>query len=119
MHYNKKVGNFGEKLACGYLQKKGYKIVSRNTRAKHNEIDIIAKIKKIIVFVEVKTRTNSSFGIAEDAICRRKMNHLNNAINLYLHYKKITHDNFRLDYIAIDIDKFKKIASIKHFKDIL
>ena len=119
MHYNKKVGNFGEKLACKYLQKKGYKIISRNTRAKHNEIDIIAKIKEVIVFVEVKTRTNSNFGIAEDAICRYKMNHLNNAINFYLNYKKITHENFRLDYIAININKIKKIANIKHFKDIL
>ena len=119
MHYNKKVGNFGEKLACDYLRKKGYKIVSRNTRAKRNEIDIIAKIKEIIVFVEVKTRTNSNFGTAEEAICKRKTNRLNNAINLYLNYKKITHDNFRLDYIAINIDKIKKIANIKHFKDIL
>ena len=119
MHYNKIVGNFGEKLACDYLQKKGYKIISRNTRAKHNEIDIIAKIKDIIVFVEVKTRTNSNFGVAEEAICQRKIKRLNNAINLYLNYKKIIDDNFRLDYIAININKLKKIAKIKHFKDIL
>lgn len=50
-------GRFGEDLAVKLLRKKGYKILERNYRAGHNEIDIIAENKEYTVFVEVKTRT--------------------------------------------------------------
>ena len=50
-------GRYGEELAVKLLRKKGYKILERNYRAGHNEIDIIAENKEYTVFVEVKTRT--------------------------------------------------------------
>jgi Holliday junction resolvase-like predicted endonuclease len=59
---NKLTGNRGETLACEFLQKKGYKILQRNYRSKWGEVDIIAKINQMVVFVEVKTkqRTNTA-----------------------------------------------------------
>lgn len=52
----KEVGFTGETIACGYLEKKGYRIIARNYRTKFGEIDIIAKSpEKILVFFEVKT----------------------------------------------------------------
>jgi len=51
------IGRFGEDTAVKLLRKKGYKILERNYRAGHNEIDIIAENKEYTVFVEVKTRT--------------------------------------------------------------
>lgn len=59
---NKVTGNRGETLAAEYLVKKGYKIIQRNYRSKWGEIDIICKQEKIIVFVEVKTKTTDRFG---------------------------------------------------------
>ena len=56
------LGRFGEKAAATFLKKKGYRILEANFRAGKNEIDIIASRKNEIVFVEVKTRTLSSFG---------------------------------------------------------
>ena len=55
-------GNFGENEACSFLEKNGYKIVSRNFRHAHNEIDIVAEDKECIIFVEVKTRTADKDG---------------------------------------------------------
>ncbi len=53
---NEKIGKLGEKIACGYLVKKGYKIVDRNYKRKFGEIDVIAKSKEgTLVFCEVKT----------------------------------------------------------------
>ena len=55
-------GNFGESEACKFLEKNGYKIVCRNFRHSHYEIDIVAEDKESIVFVEVKTRTADGDG---------------------------------------------------------
>lgn len=119
MHINKKIGNFGEDLAIKYLIAKKYKIIGRNFSSGHLEIDIIAKIKEKIVFIEVKARTNSAFETADEAVNSRKNNNLNRAVRRYLEKNNITHDNIRLDLIAIDIDKDKKTARIKHYKDIV
>lgn len=51
----KKLGQDGETLACDYLKRKGYKIITRNFRCRNGEIDIIAQDKETIVFCEVKT----------------------------------------------------------------
>ncbi len=59
---NKLVGDRGEKLAKEYLQIKGYKILGKNYRSKWGEIDIVAKDKEVVVFVEVKTKTDNRYG---------------------------------------------------------
>lgn len=119
MYKNKIIGNFGENLACKYLLNHGYEIIERNYRFSYLEIDIIAKIKEKIVFIEVKTRTNNSYGTADEAISTKKTTNLNRAACCYLNKNNIKHENIRLDLIAVDIDKQTKIAKIKHYLDIV
>ena len=60
---NKTTGNAGEDLACRYLEKNGYEILERNKHySRFCEIDIIAKHKNTVVFVEVKTRRTNAYG---------------------------------------------------------
>jgi len=118
MNYRKKVGEFGEKIAINYLKSKGYSIIGKNVKISFKEIDIIAKIKEKIVFFEVKTRTSKKLGAADEAISSKKINNLKKAIGFYIAENKIKANNIRLDFIAINIDKYKKIANIKHFEDI-
>ena len=61
----KVLGEKGETLACTFLQGKGYKIIQRNYRSSYGEIDIIAWHDRILVFIEVKTRTNLTYGYPE------------------------------------------------------
>ena len=63
----KDVGNFGEKVCARFLRKSGYKIIGRNVRMGHLEIDIIASNKEYIVFVEVKTRNTEKNNILRPA----------------------------------------------------
>ena len=63
----KDVGNFGEDACVKYLRKNGYKIIGRNVRMGHLEIDIIASDKTHIVFVEVKTRNTEKNNILRPA----------------------------------------------------
>jgi len=111
-----KLGNFGEMLAKNYLIRKGYKIIVQNYQNSYQEIDIIAKIKEKTVFVEVKTR-ESFLEEPENALNQQKINNLKKAISGYL-VKNKGISEFQLDLIAIKLDKNKKIANIKHYKDI-
>lgn len=118
MNHNQKVGRFGEGLARDYLVRHGYKIIGENIKVSYKEIDIIAKKQSLIVFIEVKTRTSDKFGFADEAISSKKIKHLKRAIGAYLKSYNPEFKDIRLDLIAIDIDKYKKIAKIKHYKDI-
>lgn len=104
MTTHKITGNKGEAIATDYLQKKGYLIIERNWRHKHLEIDIIACNNKKLHFVEVKTRTNTKFGLPEDSIGQAKMNHLKKAAEEYLYQNK-NWIKIQFDVIAITLKK--------------
>jgi len=74
---NKEVGNWGEEIAAVYLERNGYSIIDRNFYTPEGEIDLIAlreeKEERILIFVEVKTRTSEKYGYPEEAFTRKKM----------------------------------------------
>lgn len=107
----------GEDTACKYLQKKGYRIIERNFRKKYAEIDIIALHQKTLVFIEVKTRSNQSFGSPFDSIAPWKLRNLVKTAEFY----KILHPNLpanmRID--AIGVTLFDDIVdNIEHLENI-
>lgn len=111
----KKIGDFGEKIAVKYLQNKGYKILEKNYRVQGGEIDIIAKKKKELIFVEVKTRTNQNYGWPEEAVDSKKIKRILIAGEKYLQ-KNNVNLYFHIDVIAILI-KNKK-ANLKHYQNV-
>ncbi len=113
------LGKFGEKIACDYLKKKGYIIIEKNFYARSGEIDIIARDGNILVFVEVKTRTNLSFGFPEEAINFNKQQKIAKTVEFYLYKNNLNDQNYRIDSIAIEIDKKREKAKIRHEKRIL
>ena len=62
------IGDRGEAAAIRFLEKKGYRILDKNYRCKSGEIDIVARDKDNIAFVEVKTRTSVEFGLPEESL---------------------------------------------------
>lgn len=100
----KETGNLGEKLARGFLKKRGYRILGENYRCPLGEIDIIARHGDYLVFVEVRTRTNLSFGSPEESVTAAKKARL---IATALHYRQ-GHDNlpplWRIDFVAVRLD---------------
>ena len=90
------VGKYGEDAAAEYLAGKGCKILRRNYKAANGEIDIIAKSGKKLMFVEVKTRKNTKFGYAGDAVNYRKQHKIINTARAfvisYTDYDEISFD---------------------------
>ena len=74
----------GENKVCRYLMMRGYKILDRNFQCRFGEIDIIAKKKEYIVFVEVKTRNVSSKGLPREYVDYYKQQRIIKTAQVYL-----------------------------------
>ena len=108
-----RIGNTGENLAADFLQKNGYEIVARNYRYKHAEIDLIAKQNNVLVFVEVKTRSLTSFGEPEAFVDAKKAAKIFEGAEQYT-YQNNWNGNIRFDIVSV---KLGVSTEIVHFED--
>jgi putative endonuclease len=93
----------GEDQACGFLKKRGYKILSRRYRTRFGEIDIVARREHTLSFVEVKTRHGISSPDPLEAITFRKWQSLQRASLIYLRKKRLDICHLRLEFLGIGI----------------
>ena len=107
------VGILGEKLAKDFLKKHGYHVWETNYRCPEGEIDIVAKHKDSLVFIEVRTKKSLEFGSPEESITPIKMERLR---TVAAHYQQ-THNNlppsWRIDVVAVEIDQKGKPLRIE------
>lgn len=112
---NVKIGSAGEDLAKRYLQKNGYEILDTNVKfSRYCEIDIIAKIKTTLVFVEVKTRKTDRFGAPAEAITKTKYQNIKNGIYFYLQNNNVKYNQYRIDVISITLKPELKIEHLEN-----
>lgn len=97
---------------------KGYDIMDRNFNCSQGEIDIVAwdKVKREVVFIEVKTRTNMYYGNPVDAVNIPKQKHIYWAAQYYVYLHQIKKKYFRFDVIEIYANINQ--AKIRHIKQI-
>jgi len=113
-------GTMGEQIAACYLILKGYRIIERNFRSGHLEIDLVVHDGDCLVFVEVKTRRGNSFGGAIAAVVPRKISNMRRAARGFLDRLPGTFmfREIRFDLIAIDIDARNDTMVLRHVKGI-
>ncbi len=85
MNNNRTTGKKGEDIAVDYLKKKGIKIIARNVRTPFGEIDIVGKRDGKLLFIEVKTRKDETFGTPVEAITKKKLLHIVRSATYYMH----------------------------------
>ena len=97
-------GAIGEKLACRFLRRNGYKILYRNFRGRSGgEIDIVCRDRDTLVFVEVKTRTREDFGRPIEAVDRRKQKRISRGGLAWLRMLDNPDILFRFDVVEVII----------------
>lgn len=96
-----KISLFGENIACEYLLSKGFSIIDRNWRFLHLEVDIIAKYKNTLVFVEVKTRNCKFTDNQILTISKKKQKNLLNVARYFIQEYK-DYDEIRFDVIFVN-----------------
>jgi len=97
----KELGKKGEDLALRFLKKRGYRIIEQNYVCKMGEMDLIAKEKDTLVFIEVKTRTSMYFGPPQLAVTKFKQRQMSKVALYFLKEKKIEDVKARFDVVAI------------------
>lgn len=95
------VGARGEKAAAQFLRRHGYKILLRNFRRGKAEVDIVARHKDWLVFVEVKTRETEEFGAPSEAVDRDKQRNLSKAALDYLRLLGNPRIHWRFDIVEV------------------
>ena len=114
MYVSHELGRIGENIIADYITKLGYKVVERNFECNQGEIDIVAKDIEEFVFIEVKTRTDISYGEASEAVTDTKKRHLINSIKYYIYKQKLENQPIRIDVAEVYINKGKvKVNYIK------
>ena len=108
----KLIGAYGEQLAARYLRAQRYKILAANYRAGTGEIDIIAEKRKVICFIEVKTRKEGGMFAPADAVDFHKQNNIKSAASAYMNRFKLKNE-VRFDIIEVFLSEENPYNVIK------
>jgi putative endonuclease len=114
--HNQRIGKWGEETAAAWLAERGYQVIARNVRTPYGEIDIVAQLNGVIVFIEVKTLTSSRDFFPEHQITPRKREHMLNAAQHYAAEQAL--DRWQVDVIAIE-GRPGETPAITHFENAL
>lgn len=112
--HRQQVGQQGERRAERFLRSLGYAIVERNYRTSRGEIDLVAKDKDTLVFVEVRTRRRDGFGGPLASVGRQKQRQISNTALHYLTHSGLRDRTARFDVIGI-VGEGKR-ADLTHVK---
>jgi putative endonuclease len=114
----KNLGDFGEQAAAAHLMKRGYTLLARKWRCSTGEIDLLMRDELTLVFVEVRTRRGDRLGMAEESVGRAKQAKLIALAYAYLEAAGAQADlPWRIDVVALNIDRAGRIARIQHIRD--
>ncbi len=116
--HKQQLGKTGETIASNYLQKKGYRIIDRNFKARYGELDIICIHKNTLVFVEVKTRIGTEFGLPEESVTPKKLREVIQTAQYYILSHAGLPESLRIDVIGIELDEDDKIVYFNHIESV-
>ena len=116
MSRQKIVGKLGEDCAAKFLEAKGYTIVARNFRIRSAEIDIIAQAGDVLVFVEVKARSNIRHGLPVEAVNLRKQKKIIEAAGVFLQDENFFDCACRFDVLEIYFNG-ERVEEINHIEN--
>jgi len=109
----KQTGALGEKIAQDFLKKRGYRIVETNYRCRRGEIDIVARKKDCLIFVEVRTKRSLEFGSPEESITQSKMSRMRASAAYYRQSHERLPESWRIDLVAVVLDKMGKPTRVE------
>jgi putative endonuclease len=99
-NYRKKLGRLGEQAAKRYYRQRGDYIIGQNYYCHYGEIDLIVLREREIVFVEVKTRVSTDFGLPEEAVSDDKLQRLADAADHWM--EKMSYEgDYRFEIAAV------------------
>ena len=99
--HNIELGRRGEEAAARFLERRGFEVLERNWTCSAGEADIIAQDEDALVFVEVKTRSNTEKGLQEEAVDERKRERYERIAAAFLQTYETVDIAVRFDVVSI------------------
>lgn len=115
--FRKLLGDRGERAAVRFLKRQGYRIIAKQYRNSYGEVDIIAQDGKVVVFVEVKTRTSTNDGQPFEAVDVRKQEKITRVALAWLKQYGRLEQPARFDVVSILWPDDKGEPQIQHFRN--
>jgi putative endonuclease len=111
------IGKLGEEIARKYLEKHGFRIIARNDRTRYSELDLICEKDGVTIFVEVRTKIGTLFGLPEETITKEKLTRLRRAAEAYL-ARTNSLKPCRVDAICIILKENTTVERVNHYENI-
>ena len=108
-------GRVGEDVAAVHLTRSGHRIVERNYRCAHGEIDLVAEEGAELAFVEVRTRSSLAFGSPEESVTWRKRQRMTRCALAYLAERQVKDRTWRIDVIAVQLER-GRVTRVEHYR---
>ena len=105
---SKTLGILGEELASHYVRKRGYKLLVRNYRCPLGEIDLVARDRNTLVFIEVKTRRSLERGLPTESITSHKRAQITRCAQYYLKQYAVSEVPCRFDAVSVILSPEKE-----------
>jgi putative endonuclease len=113
------IARLGETAAFDHLTHTGYVVRHRNWHGPGGELDLVAEKDQTLVVVEVKTRSSQSYGTGEEAVTPKKLARIEQCALAYLEALGHPEQAWRVDVIAVDVDRAGRITRLRHLEDVL
>lgn len=111
------IGRLGEELAKKYLEKKGYKILEQNYRTRYAEIDLVARQKDVLVFVEVRTKVGDRFGTPEETLNWKKLQKVKRNAEAYVSWVR-WNKLYRVDAVCVVLGDDYAVLRFNHYEGV-
>ncbi|RLS66985.1 MAG: YraN family protein [Planctomycetota bacterium] len=111
------LGHRGEAEAAKYLRGLGYRILSLRERVLRGDIDIIALDDRTVVFVEVRSRSDTKHGHPAETIGYHKQRRVVDLANAYIHRHGLQDCHVRIDVVTVTLNGTQGAANIEHFQN--
>jgi putative endonuclease len=117
--YRQRLGYWGEEQAAKFLESSGYQVLARNFTTRYGEVDLVCIQDNVLVFVEVKTRSNDQFGPGEQAVGPRKLRALKRAVWAYLErYHSGKEPIWQIDTVVVEGHLGDSNPKFLHFRNV-
>ena len=110
-------GKAAEDAAALYIQQQGWQLVERNWNCRSGELDVIATWGETVLFVEVRSRSGSGFGLPAESVDARKIHKVRRTAEIYLQRAGWSDRPIRFDVIAVMLGRNLEIRSLEHIEE--
>ena len=113
------LGALGEQFAVDHLTALGLRVIDRNWRCRYGELDVVAAdlASRVVVFVEVKTRTTDQFGGVAQAVTPQKVRRLRRLAALWLASQERSWAQIRIDVVGVRIGR-RRTPELTHVQGV-